>query len=188
MPDTAIIILAAGASQRLGTPKQQLIFRNKTLLQQITATALATGNPVIVVLGANADNIRKDIAGMAVSIVVNTAWHTGMAGSIQTGLQATSASNVLLLLCDQPFITTTLLQELITTHHHSGKGITACAYNNTFGTPALFSKTYFTELRSLTGQEGAKKIILQNPADVATVSFPAGAIDIDTPADLEKLR
>ncbi|WP_212006218.1 NTP transferase domain-containing protein [Chitinophaga sp. HK235] len=193
MRHTGIIILAAGASQRLGTPKQQVIYQQQSLLQRITDTALTIdAEPVVVVLGAYADNIGPDIAGSGADIIVNTNWHTGMGSTIQTGLSHLlrvydNVSDVLLLLCDQPFITTHLLRELISTHHQQHDNITACAYGNTIGTPVLFHKKYFPQLMALSGQEGAKKIILQHPDEVTTIPFPNGIIDIDTPDDLHKL-
>ena len=69
----------------------------------------------------------------------------------------------------------------------TGKGIVACNYNGTFGTPVLFDKKYFNDLALLQGAAGAKKLVQQFETDVATVSFPAGAMDIDTPEDYEKL-
>ncbi|RBL88820.1 nucleotidyltransferase family protein [Chitinophaga flava] len=193
MLHTGIIILAAGASQRLGTPKQQVIYQQQSLLQRITDTALSIdAAPVVVVLGAYADNIRPDIDGSGADIIVNTNWYTGMGSTIQTGLSHLlrvydNASDALLLLCDQPFITSHLLRDLISTHQQQHDNITACAYGNTTGTPVLFHKKYFPQLMALSGQEGAKKIILQHPDEVTTIPFPNGIIDIDTPDDLRKL-
>ncbi|CAL1519867.1 nucleotidyltransferase family protein [Chitinophaga sp. MM2321] len=191
--NTGAIILAAGASQRMGTPKQQLVFENKTLLQRVVHTALETGcSPVIVVLGAFATDIRSDLPTTGVTIVINDHWETGMAGSIHTGIQAMlrishTVNNTFLLLCDQPFISSTLLHEMMTTQTATGKKIIACAYNNTIGTPVLFDSSFFPQLLQLTGQEGAKKILLQHPADVVTIPFAQGALDIDTQDDYKKL-
>nr|WP_295865409.1 nucleotidyltransferase family protein [uncultured Chitinophaga sp.] len=194
MHHTGIVILAAGASRRLGTPKQQVRFQQQSLLQRILHTAQhTTARPVVVVLGAFADTILPDMQDSEASVVINTAWESGMGSSIQTGVReilriSDNVTNILILLCDQPFITPELLEELINTHQRQNKGITACAYGGTTGTPVLFRQAYFPHLMALGGQEGAKKIILQHPGDVSTISFPEGIIDIDTPEDLEQLR
>ncbi|HEY9261952.1 nucleotidyltransferase family protein [Chitinophaga sp.] len=193
METTGIIILAAGASKRLGTPKQQLPFQNKSLLQNVVHTARQSGSmPIVVVLGAFATQIKQQLATEKVNTVVNPAWPSGMGGSITTGLQhllhlSPHVNSALLLLCDQPFITTSLLEEMYALKSSSGKAIVACSYGNTIGTPALFDKSIFPQLLSLTGQEGAKKILLQHPEQVATVDFPQGAVDIDTNGDYEQL-
>ncbi|PSL47797.1 molybdenum cofactor cytidylyltransferase [Chitinophaga niastensis] len=193
MKTTGIIILAAGASQRLGTPKQQLLFQNKSLLQNVVHTAQQTGgSPVIVVLGAYATQISQQLITEEVTVTVNPNWPVGMAGSIKTGLQqllriAPHVSSAFLLTCDQPFINPALLQNMHALKTTSGKGIVACSYNNTIGTPVLFDKTYFPLLQLLSGQEGAKIILQQHPHHVATLDFPQGAIDIDTSSDYERL-
>ncbi|SEW54366.1 nucleotidyltransferase family protein [Chitinophaga arvensicola] len=194
METTGIIILAAGASKRLGTPKQQLTFQNKSLLLNVVHTARESGNniPVVVVLGAFATQIREQLVNEKVHTVVNPNWPAGMGGSIQTGLQqlrriAPQVSNALLLLCDQPFITTNLLVEMYALKNTSGKAIVACSYGDSIGTPALFDKSFFPQLLALSGQEGAKKILLAHPDQVATVDFPQGAVDIDTSGDYEQL-
>ncbi|MBC9932364.1 nucleotidyltransferase family protein [Chitinophaga qingshengii] len=194
MRRTGIVILAAGASQRLGTPKQQVRFEQQSLLKRIIHTAQQTSaRPIVVVLGAFADNILPETTNSEAIVIINPHWETGMGSSIQAGVQhllhiANNVSDVLILLCDQPFITAALLEELITTHLRENKGITACTYGNTTGTPIIFHQKYFPLLQTLSGQEGAKKIIYQHPDDVTTLPFPEGSIDIDTPEDLKKLH
>lgn len=194
MKHTGVVILAAGASRRLGTPKQQVRFQQESLLQRIIHTAQqTTARPVVVVLGAFADTILPDLQNTDAAVVINPNWESGMGSSIQTGLRELiriddNISDVLILLCDQPFITSTLLQALISTHHRQNKGITACTYGPITGSPALFSSKYFPALLALAEPEGARKIIRQHQDDMTTVPFPEGIIDIDTPEDLEKLR
>ncbi len=192
METTGIIILAAGASKRLGTPKQQLPFQNKSLLQNVVHAARQCDMPTVVVLGAFATQIREQLVSEKVHTVVNPNWPAGMGGSIHTGLQhllriAPHVSNALLLLCDQPFITTALLEEMFALKDSSGKPMVACTYGDSTGTPALFGKSFFPQLLALNGQEGAKKILLQHREQVATVDFPQGAVDIDTSGDYEQL-
>jgi len=186
---TGLIILAAGESGRLGQPKQNLLFQGQTLLQRAVETALASAcMPVMVVLGANANRIMP-IANA--NIIYNDYWKEGMASSIRVALNAITkdalVSTVIIMLCDQPFVSAELLNSMITTQHQTGKSIVACTYNGITGAPVLFTKAWFVELLLLKGQEGAKKIIKAHPGHVATVAFKEGGIDIDTQSDYDNL-
>ncbi|WP_428329593.1 nucleotidyltransferase family protein [Mucilaginibacter sp.] len=189
---TGIIILAAGSSSRLGKPKQNIVYQDKTLLQKTIETALAVaGNPVIVVLGANSHVIKPTIEHLPITIVYNEDWQQGMASSIRSGLNelrntSPDKSAVLLMLCDQPFADIELINLLITNHQENG--ITASAYNDTTRPPAIFDKYYFDELLKLKGSEGAKKLLLKYADTVNTIPFPLGSIDIDTLKDVDELN
>jgi molybdenum cofactor cytidylyltransferase len=190
---TGIIILAAGASTRLGEPKQQLLYKGKTLLQHaVDAAVESMAEVVIVVLGANAEVIKKDITNQGVAIVHNKDWEDGMASSIRKGITALQKlspdiDDAILMLCDQPFVDVALLNNLMLNKHQTSKPIIACAYDNTVGPPALFNKTYFNALLSLKGQEGAKKLLMKYSNEVFTIPFDKGAIDIDTVEDYAKI-
>jgi len=189
---TALIILAAGASTRLGQPKQNLRFQNKTLLQNAIETGLASGcRPLIVVLGANADQIHLPAKHEDVEIIVNSQWPEGMASSIRVAINAiqkdSSVKAVIIMLCDQPYVNVELLERLQKKQFETSKPIIACAYNNSVGVPALFSRSIFNDLLLLAGNEGAKKIIKNHPDNVATILFEKGGIDIDTMDDYERL-
>lgn len=191
---TGLVLLAAGASVRLGEPKQNLNFRGKTLLQHAVQAATASVcKPVIVVLGANAEAFTSEIQQESISVIRNQEWETGMASSIRCGLnellrQAPQTTNIIFMLCDQPFVEPQILNKLVQTNTETGKEVIACSYQDTLGTPALFHKTMFPELLALTGDEGAKKLIFRHQETVAMVLFPLGAIDIDTPADYTALQ
>lgn len=188
-----IIILAAGASSRLGRPKQLLQINGESLLRTIVATATQTkADPILVILGANKEAIFEDLDNKNCQLIPNKDWNEGIASSIRTGVQALSEQKpdidgTLLVVCDQPAITAALLDELILTHEQTGLPIIASAYDNSLGTPAFFDKVIFDELMDLKGDTGAKKIILKVPARVAHVPFPDGSFDIDTEEDLNKL-
>jgi molybdenum cofactor cytidylyltransferase len=187
------IILAAGASSRLGTPKQLLMYRGKTLLQQILQVTIdSIAHPVVVVLGADADNIKKNMDFSNACIVVNTDWQEGMASSVRCGINTLVQMDPLiegavLMLCDQPFVTASLLNDLIIARQNTGKHIVASSYNGTFGVPALFHKSIFPELLQLKGDVGARSIIQQRAKEVEAVLFSKGDIDIDTAADYQEL-
>jgi molybdenum cofactor cytidylyltransferase len=188
---TGIIILAAGSSSRLGEPKQNLVYKGKTLLQNAIDTAISSlCKPVIIVLGANADVTKATIENLPVNILKNEFWQEGMASSIRLGITELKkiepkASSVILMLCDQPFVDTSLINKLV--QSQSEKGIVASAYNDTIGVPVLFDELYFEELLQLKGQEGAKTLLLKYPDDIVMIGFHLGSVDIDTIEDYEKL-
>lgn len=193
MPETAIIILAGGKSSRLGRPKQLLPFGDGTLIGQIVDVALqsATGR-VIVVTGAHEAPIREALAGKAVTMAQNKHWEEGMSTSISTGIQALAGtepapSNVLVCVCDQPYVAPGLIAQMIAAKDQTGKGIIACAYADTIGVPVLFDSRYFYILQNLHANEGAKSLLFRYREDVGTISFPEGARDIDTEEDYRQL-
>lgn len=188
-----VILLAAGESARLGQPKQLLLYNGITLLQHSLQIAGASGaQPIVVVLGANAETIKREFDCCAAHIAVNPDWHEGIASSIRCGIHALAGINpdakgTVLMVCDQPYVTSALLNKLMATHQETGKPIVACSYENTFGTPVFFHKNLFPELLQLRGDVGARNIIRQHNCEVEGVLFPRGNIDIDTEVDYKKL-
>lgn len=192
MEKYGVIILGAGNSSRLGQPKQLLMYQGKTLICQMAEQAIAAvGSPVVLVTGANAPLIMEKLCGFALEIIENDHWSEGMGSSISTGMKViarhTDLAGVIIMVCDQPFVNAALLQQLIDQQVIAGKGIIACTYDNTAGTPVLFSNTYFEALAALEGQQGAKMILQQSTDDLALVPFPLGALDIDTAEDYQRL-
>jgi molybdenum cofactor cytidylyltransferase len=188
-----VIILAAGNSSRLGSPKQLLTYEGKTLLQQSLQLALdSIAHPVVVVVGAHADRINKETDFNSAHIVANADWQEGLASSIRCGINALLeidplTEGAVLMLCDQPYVTPGLINELIVTHQNTGKAIVASGYSDTLGVPALFHKSVFNLLLQLKDDAGAKGIIQRNRQDTAVVAFPKGDVDIDTEADYQEL-
>ncbi|HSJ68719.1 MAG TPA: nucleotidyltransferase family protein [Anditalea sp.] len=190
---TAIIILAAGNSSRLGYPKQLLEYEGRSLLQiSIDAADLCEADSKILVLGANHEDIVNTIDLKSVKLTVNQEWGLGMSKSLEVALrqllnQDPALDQVLVLLCDQPYVTSSLLNAMIATQATTGKGIVACKYQETLGVPVLFEKKYFNELLDLSGNMGAKKLVYKHNDDLSTVFFPEGKIDIDTKEDYDRL-
>lgn len=154
--------------------------------------ATAAGTNPIVVLGANGDLLQATISNTNTIVIVNEGWEEGMAASIRCGLQklvmiSPSVEATILMVCDQPLVTTALLISLAQQYRETGKPIIASSYANSMGTPALFDKTFFAPLLALKGDEGAKAIIKKNTSLVAIVDFPPGNIDIDTREEYEAL-
>ncbi len=188
-----IIILAAGVSTRLGQPKQLLIYQEHSLIFNTVKVAVNSDcAQIVVVLGAYADLIFPEVSNFPVEIVKNCDWQEGMNTSIKVGINTLKVTQenleaVLLMLCDQPFVSTQLIKKIIDVYYLTGKAIVACEYAGTFGVPALFSAKIFPEMLNLKTAKGAKQIIKNYADQVATVDFPKGEIDIDTLADYEQL-
>jgi molybdenum cofactor cytidylyltransferase len=188
-----VILLAAGSSSRLGTPKQLLQYEDETLLQHSLQVARASNvNPIVVVLGAKAELIMSRIDVGSSIVVINDKWQEGMASSIRCGInsllkESPGIEGAILMVCDQPFIYPDLLLQLITKQQLTGKPIITSSYADTFGPPTLFHKTIFSELLQLKGDVGAKSILRLHASELEFISFPEGVIDIDTDADYQKL-
>jgi len=183
------IVLAAGGSSRLGVPKQLLEFHGESLVRRAAKAALeSVCDRVVIVIGNHAQLMRQEIGDLPVSVVENKIWQIGISSSIRAGLEKLSSQGgIVITLCDQPFVTAALLTELISTHCKTRRPIVASTYGTTRGVPAFFAPELFSELASLTKDEGARRIIALHPEKVATVEFPRGAIDIDTTEDLARL-
>ena len=185
-----VVILAAGASSRLGRPKQLLPYLGKTLVEHAARTAIASGaEEVVVVVGADATLVKEKLKGLKVRIVRNSDWAEGMGSSVRHGVAALSPEIecAVLALCDQPRITPDLLRDLAIRHFETGAPIVASSYDGVIGAPSAFGQIHFKALMSLVGDAGAREIIRQSPTPVETVSFSGGNVDVDTPQDFQKL-
>lgn len=185
-----IIVLAAGASTRLGQPKQLVRLRGKPALHIVLANAVAVaGNAVTVVVGANASKLTYLLARSPASAIVNKYWEEGIASSLRCGLAATppAADAVMVLLGDQVCVTSDDLKRLLAAWKGQEGVIAAASYAQSIGVPAIFPRACFSELAELRGDQGARKILQRNPDRVVRVPMPNAAIDLDTPEDLQAL-
>ncbi len=181
----ALLLLAAGASTRMGQPKQLLPYQGRTLLRHAAETAVASGcAPMVLVTGALHEELLGEISDLPIQAVRNESWESGMASSIQAGLAAVASAQpraVLIMLTDQPLITPGLLQQLVTQQQQTQAPIVATAYGDTLGVPAVFDCAMLPALLKLQGAQGAVRLIAGLGAAVGQVAFPAGLLDVDTP-------
>ena len=188
------VILAAGSSSRMGTPKQLLSFRGQTLLRRAALAALGAGcRPVIVVTGAHAEQTRVELRGLDVREAFNARWETGMASSVRAGVGALAEADaearaVVLMLCDQPYVTGEVIASLVAAHRACGSPVVASRYGGGLGVPALFDRTVFVELAPPEGVAGAKQVIMKYASADGFVPFLAGEIELDTSEDFALLE
>lgn len=188
-PSVAAVVLAAGASSRLGRTKQILNFGGKRLVRHVVdAAAAAACSPIIVVVGAQAESVIAALAGLDAHPVENPEWREGIASSLRCGIHALpeQVDAAIVLLCDQPAVSPALLQTLVATQRNTGKAIVACRWNDVVGPPALFLRERFPALLALSGDVGARSVLENEGDGAALVEFPDGAFDVDTPEDLAR--
>ena len=187
----AILILAAGASSRMGKPKQLLPWENTSLLEHAIRTAKASnGTEVMTVLGANARMIQSHLEE-GERCVENPLWQSGLGSSIACGVRellqsGNTISGVLIMLADQPLINFKYLNSLIEASSDNQNRIIATAYKNRAGVPALFPRSYFDELLKLDKDFGAKQLLERE--EIITISAGDCVVDIDTAEDYEQLK
>lgn len=184
----AAVILAAGASERLGQPKQLIQVGGESLLRRTARLAVQAGcAPVWVVLGFAAEQMRPELQGLPVQALTNAHWSRGMASSLRSGVSAAqvSADAVLLLVCDQVRLSGDHLRALLTQHRGGTTAITASAYGGRLGVPAIFNARLFSELLQIEGDRGAREVIERHPAETQAVSWLDGAFDLDSPEQLK---
>lgn len=185
----AAVILAAGASRRLGQPKQLVIWEGEPLLRRAARVARESGfRPVRVVLGAGAEACRDVLAGLEVEIVLNAAWEEGLGSSVRAGVAAlpSEVDGLLLLVCDQPALERGLLDRFLAAHAADPDRVVASCYAGIRGIPALFPRRRFPELSALRGDRGARGLL--GGVGVLEIPFPGGEEDLDTPEDLARLK
>jgi molybdenum cofactor cytidylyltransferase len=193
MAKVPIILLAAGASSRMGQPKQLLPWGEQTLIEHQIQTLLKTDNPVNIVIGSHSNLILPVIEKFQVNIFINKDWESGMGSSISFGIlqmirKFPEAEGVLITLLDQPLLTTSYIEKMLGAFlpgtqqilvSHSASGWT--------GVPVLFDQCYFKELSGLKNDEGAKKIVKHHEENVILLDGGELLADMDTPETYQQL-
>jgi len=168
----AAVILAAGESSRMGTPKALLIYEGRPFLEHLLEI---TRHPEIgatrVVLGANAEEIREHAALDPETVVVNPEWNQGQLSSIQAAIRSLPAGTdgILLCLIDHPLISAALVAELVDRFYASKKPIVIPAYSGRRGHPVIFSSQLYPELLAAPLDTGARAVVWAHKAEVLEV-------------------
>lgn len=185
-----ILVLAAGASTRLGQPKQLVKLGGRPALHRVVSAAVGiAGHSVTVVIGAHAKELTHLLGHSPASLIVNREWEEGMASSIRRGLASMPAAcdAVMILLGDQVAVTTDDLKRLVNAWKEQDSVIATATYERHVGVPAIFPRVCFSELAELRGDNGARLVLERNNYRLVRVPMPNAAIDLDTPEDLAAL-
>jgi molybdenum cofactor cytidylyltransferase len=194
MRNLAVLVLAAGASSRMQTPKQLLKIGNKTLLEVVLEKALAiSSSPIYCVLGANAATIQQETTTENVEYIFNENYQEGLSSSIVSGINyleknLPNLEGVFILLADQPAIEIAYLKNLLELFSKHKNKITASNYQKRNGVPAIFPKVFFNELKLLKGDFGAKDFLEENKNAIIVDSSDVCLIDLDTRSDYENYK
>jgi len=186
MANIQLLLLAAGASHRMGSPKQLLPWGNETLIEHQIKILLETSNPLSVVLGAYSEKIISVIDKLKIEIYKNENWEMGMGTSISYGMKLLlekypNIDGVLITLIDQPLLTTTHFKKMLNLFQTGNEQIIVSHSENGWsGAPVLFDKKYFDELLKLKGDEGAKQIASKHKNSVQSISGGYNLKDMDT--------
>ncbi len=187
----AAIVLAAGFARRMGRQKLLLNLQGKPVVRWAVERLLPHVEDVVVVTGQDDAPVREALAGLAVRYAVNPSPQSGQGSSIAVGVGVLKpwTRAVLIALGDQPRIPNAVVPRLLAAFAQSGKAIAAPVYRGTQGTPVLFASEVFPELRTLTGDAGARSVLLARPERVEGVPIDAPMPpDVDTPEDYAKLH
>lgn len=192
MSATAILILAAGESKRMGQAKQLLPLGDTTILgHSLSVCQKSKIGPIWIVLGARANEIRKSLPAGAYQIVINEAWKDGMGSSMAAGIrviqQDSQITEVVIVLADQVKLTERSLQNFHALYKGSEKTIAVSMTEEGAGPPSIFDRQWFHALASLSGDQGAKPVVKSNRFEVLQIVHAAAEQDVDTPEDYRRL-
>lgn len=185
-PRHGAVVLAAGASRRLGRPKQLVTIEGESLLHRAARAALATGpTDLVVVLGHDAMRLADAVADLGVRCIEAVSWSQGMGLSLRCGEAALdpTCAGVLVLLCDQPALDAAHLQRLVAGWHERPERAVASGYAQTVGVPALLPRDWLRTTK-LSGDRGARNLLRARATETLVVTNEALGRDIDSPSDL----
>ena len=192
-PGISAVVLAAGMSRRMGTPKQLLRIGGETILERTLKNVRAsTVAEIVLVLGCAAESVEKEISTERVKIVHNQDYQQGMGTSLRAGLAAmdAGASAALVVLADQPFVRPDTLNRLIACHQESKPQIIIPMYRGFRGNPVLLDRSVFPELQGLSGDVGCRAIFGSHTENICkfTVDDVGILLDIDSLEEFQKLE
>ncbi|NNE31068.1 MAG: nucleotidyltransferase family protein [Winogradskyella sp.] len=186
---TAILILAAGASSRMKSPKLLLPYKNRTLIGWSISHALASkANHVSVVLNNETTKLKTEVDSYDVRAIINANFKNGLSSSIAAGVKEFILYDAILItLADQPNVDAIYLNKMIDYSITNPNTVIGSKYKEAVGVPALFPKTYFNELLNLDGDTGAKTLLNNESIPVLTIASKVNLFDVDTPKDYSDL-
>ncbi len=182
------IILAAGQSERMGKLKPLLRFKDKTFLEQIISVLrLSDVDRITVVLGAEAETIRKSVDFSGTNIVINKDYQRGQLSSLNAAIEEIPQETDAILVClvDNPFISEEVVNKIISKFKETNNPIIVPVFDTRRGHPTLFSRSLFHELLNAPKEQGARFVVYSNEEKVLEVEVPESGIliGIDTPEE-----
>jgi molybdenum cofactor cytidylyltransferase len=184
------LLLAAGGARRFGSQKLVAPLDGQALVRYAAKTLVASTDGVTAVVGNDAEVVQSALNDLAITVVENLDWPSGLASSLRRGVAAlpTGAEAVVIVLGDQPHIDPDVIRAVIGCWRSTGRAIVAARYAGVQGHPVLFSRDLFGELLTLDGDRGAKPVIDRLPERVSYVDVAVPAPrDVDTRQDLAAL-
>jgi molybdenum cofactor cytidylyltransferase len=189
----AAIILAAGRSSRMGSHKLLLPYKGRPIVNWVLAAACASqADPIIIVLGHEAQQVDAALQSERWFLAINNPWYVdGMSSSLKIGLAATpkDVDGAIILLGDQPLITSEIINAMIAESARDPDAIIAASYQGRRGNPVLFPRQYFTELEAITGDEGGRSVLTRYHERVRLMEIDdaLAGFDVDTPEEYQAL-
>ncbi|MCZ6776566.1 MAG: nucleotidyltransferase family protein [Ignavibacteria bacterium] len=190
----AAIVLAAGESGRMGTPKALLRIGGKSFIRHIVDVLNSSEvEKVVVVLGANAEEIKRELAGLDVTVVINQDYSAGQLSSLVKGIETVepfSPDGILLHPVDNPMVSAEVFDALVGKFYETSCLIALPTFKGKRGHPVLFSAKLFGELKKAPPDMGARSVVWSHAAEVVEVETKDEGIicDIDTREDYENLQ
>jgi molybdenum cofactor cytidylyltransferase len=184
------VILAAGGAQRMGQPKQALIWRGQPLVRHVAQAALEAGlAPVVVIVGSAAEQVEAAVQGLPVQLVRNPEWQLGQSSSVKAGVSALPAETgaAVFLLADQPRTPVQLIVSLMEAHAATLSPLVAPLVQGQRANPVLLDRITFPDLLALSGDQGGRALFARYPAYWVPWHDPTILQDIDTPEDYQRL-
>ena len=185
------IVLAAGASTRMGRNKLLLTLGGQALVRRAASCATDAGlDPVIVVLGHEAAAVSEELRGLPCRRVVNPDHREGMSSSLRAGIAAlpADAAAAVVVLADMPLVTADMLATLVERYRARDAPLVASAYGGVIAPPILYDRTLFSELLTLDGDGCGKRVVRRHRDEAIIIDWPAAHLaDLDTPDDYERM-
>lgn len=189
--DVAGVLLAAGMSTRMGRNKLFLPLDGGAVLDRAVAAALGAGlEPLIVVVGHEADRVAAAVSGTRVRIVRNPDYARGMSTSLAAGVAAVpdGAAAAVVLLADMPLVDAAMIQTLVARWREAGTPLAVSRYGDVVAPPIVYGAALFAELRALDGDGCGKAVIKRHRGEEVAVDWPPARLtDLDVPEDLARL-
>lgn len=187
------VVLAAGTSTRMGRNKLLMELEGTPLVRLVVERASKAGfDPLIVVLGHEAQLVRRALEGIAYQTVMNHDYERGVNSSLRAGIQAaseTDAGAAAIVLADMPFVTTGMMATLIDKYRRSAAPLVISDYGGVNAPPMLYDRSLFGELAVSEGQGCGKHVVKRHRHEAESASWPVEALtDLDEPSDYERVK